>query len=83
MPILMSIVVLLMVIVDLWRHGLHPAHHDEGTADHIAMLLMFGQIPIMFWLTAPWRHRGRRVLPTLAIQLSLWVITFVLAVTLT
>ena len=83
MPILMSIVVLLMVVGELWRHGLHAAHHDEGTADHIAMLLMFGQIPIMFWLTAPWRHRGRSVLPTLAIQLSLWAITFASAVTLT
>jgi type VI protein secretion system component VasK len=80
MPIIMSVVVLLMVIVEFWRYGPHPAHHDEGTADHIAMLLMFGQIPMMFWLTAPWRHRGRRVLPTLAIQLSLWAVTFASAV---
>ena len=83
MPILMSIVVLLMVAVELWKYGPHLVHHDEGTADHIAILLMFGQIPIMFWFAASGRQHVRTILPTLVIQLSLWAITFALAVTLT
>ncbi|WP_158881477.1 hypothetical protein [Rhodanobacter sp. L36] len=83
LPIVMSIVVLLMVAVEVWKHGLHAPHHDEGTADHIAMLLMFGQVPIMFWFSAPGRRRIREILPTLALQLSLWVTTFALAVALT
>jgi hypothetical protein len=80
MPILMSLVVLLMIAVELWKHGTHASHHDEDTADHIAMLLMFGQIPIMFWFAASGRHHVRRILPTLVIQLSLWAITFAAAV---
>lgn len=83
MPIFMSLVVLLMIAVDIWKHGLHAPHHPDDTADHIAQLLMFGQIPIMFWFAAPGRYPVRRILPTLALQLALWVMTFVLAVTLT
>jgi hypothetical protein len=83
MPIIMSTAVLLMIAAQLWKYGLHPAHHDEDNVDHIAMLLMFGQIPIMFWFTAAGRRHVQRILPTLAVQLSLWAITFALAVTLT
>jgi hypothetical protein len=83
MPIIMSAIVLVMVGFDLWKHGLHALHHDEGSADHIAMVLMFGQIPIMFWFAAPGRHRARKILLTLLIQLSLWAITFASAVALT
>ena len=75
-PILMSAVVLLMFAADLWQHGLHQPHHDEGTADHIGMLLMFGQFPIIGWFVASGRHHLRRMLPTLAIQLTLWAITY-------
>jgi hypothetical protein len=82
-PIIMSAIVLLMIATELWKYGLHAPHHDEGTVDHIAILLMFGQIPIMFWFAAPGRRLARQVVPTLAIQLSLWAITFILAVVLT
>jgi hypothetical protein len=81
-PLLMSLAVLLMIASELWRYGLH-AHHVNDLADHIAQLLMFGQIPIMFWFAAPGRRRLRQILPTLAAQLALWAITFALAVTLT
>jgi hypothetical protein len=83
LPIIMSVIVLLMIAADIWKHGVHAPHHDEGSADHIAQLLMFGQIPIMLWFAAPGRHRAGRVAPTLAIQLALWVMTYVLALTLT
>jgi hypothetical protein len=83
MPIIMSVVVLLMIAAELWKHGLHAPHHDEGPTDHIAIFLMFGQIPIMFWFAAPGRRLARHVAPTLAIQLSLWAITFALAAALT
>ncbi|MGO4502688.1 MULTISPECIES: hypothetical protein [unclassified Dyella] len=82
LPLLMSLAVLLMIASELLRYGLH-AHHVNDLADHIAQLLMFGQIPIMFWFTAPGRRRVRQILPTLALQLALWAITFALAVTLT
>lgn len=81
MPILMSLVVLVMVVVEIGKHGLHAQHHDEDTADHFTMLLMYGQIPIMFWLVA--RRPARKILLTLFIQLALWAMTFVSAVVLT
>lgn len=80
-PILMSLVVLVMIAVEIEKHGLHAPHHDEETADHFAMLLMYGQLPIMFWLVA--RHPARKILLSLFIQLSLWAITFASAVVLT
>ncbi|KLD64903.1 hypothetical protein [Dyella japonica] len=81
-PLLMSLAVLLMIASELLRYGLH-AHHVNDLADHIAQLLMFGQIPIMFWFAAPGSRRVRQILPTLALQLALWAITFALAVMLT
>ena len=83
MPIVMSLIVWLMIAGDILKHGLHALHHDEDGVDHLAMLLMFGQIPIMLWFTAPMRHRIRDILPTLGIQLSLWAVTFAAAVVLT
>jgi hypothetical protein len=83
MPILMSIAVLAMVAVEVWKHGPHAPRHDEGTADHIAMLLMYGQVPIMFWFAAAGSKRVLRILPVLALQLALWALTFAAAVKLT
>jgi hypothetical protein len=83
MPVIMSANVLLLIAAELWKYGPPVPHHDEGTIDHIAILLMFGQIPIMFWFAASGRRLARHVAPTLAIQLSLWAITFALAVGLT
>ena len=82
MPILMSTIVLLMIAAELISHGLHAPHHDEGASDHLAIILMFGQVPIMFWFVAMRRHAVSRILPTLAIQLALWAFTFVSAVVL-
>lgn len=83
MPILMPVIVLLMIVVELFRHGQHAPRHDEGTSDHIAIMLMFGQIPIMFWFVATRLHSVSAILPTLVTQLSLWAITFASAVALT
>lgn len=83
MPILMSVTVLLMIVVELFRNGLHAPRNDEGASDHIAIMLMFGQVPIMFWFVATRRHSVSAILPTLVIQLSLWAITFASAVALT
>ena len=44
-PLVMSGIVLVMVVMDLIRHGFRAPRHDEGAADHIAMLLMFGRYP--------------------------------------
>jgi hypothetical protein len=75
--------VLLMIAAELVRHGLHAPRHDEGTSDHIAIILMFGQAPIMFWFVATRRHSVSAILPTLVIQLALWTVTFASAVALT
>jgi len=79
----MSVTVLLMIVIELFRHGLHAPRRDEGTSDHIAIMLMFGQIPIMFWFVATRRHSISAIVPTLVIQLALWRVTFASAVTLT
>jgi hypothetical protein len=80
MPILMSLAVLAMVAFDVWKHGPHAPRHDEGGADHLAMLLMYGQVPMMFSFAASGRKRVLRILPVLALQLALWSITFAAAV---
>lgn len=83
LPTLMSIVVLVMIIAERLHQGMHAPHHDEGTADHVAIMLMYGQIPIMLWFVAARRHPVRTIAPTLAIQLGLWAATFIAAVMLT
>ena len=83
LPIIMSAIVLVMILVERLQHGPHAPHHDEGTADHIAIVLMYGQIPIMLWFVAMRRHPVPIILPTLAIQLGLWALTFAAAALLT
>ena len=75
-PLLMSLVVLVMVAVDLLRHGLNAPRHDEGTTDHIAILLMFGQLPIMLSLVVSGWREWRRIRPVLALQIALWGLVF-------
>jgi hypothetical protein len=70
---------LVMVVIDLLRHGLHAPRHDEGAADHIAILLMFGQIPIVVSFLVSARHELRRIAPVFAAQVVFWLITYLLA----
>ncbi len=78
-PLLMSLVVIGMIVADLVRHGLHAPRYDEGTADHIAILLMFGQIPIMASFAMAGRHEWRRARPVLTLQVALWGLTYALS----
>jgi hypothetical protein len=79
MPLVMTSVVLVMVILDLIRYGFHAPRHDEGTADHIAMLLMFGQIPIIISFVVSGRNEIKRIAPVLITQMALWLLTYTLA----
>jgi hypothetical protein len=73
-PFLMSLAVLAMIVHHVGKYGLHAPHHDEAGADHVAMLLMYGQFPIMmFFLASGWRELKRR-LPVFAAQAALWVL---------
>jgi hypothetical protein len=79
MPLLMSLIVLAMIVVDLVRYGLHAPRHDEGTADHIAILLMFGQLPIMLSLVISGWREWPRVRSVLTLQIALWGLVFFMA----
>nr|WP_199040220.1 hypothetical protein [Dyella sp. ASV24] len=79
MPLLMSFVVIGMIVADLLRHGFHAPHHDEGTADHIAILLMFGQLPIMASLALSGWREWPRTRPVLTLQVALWGLTYALS----
>jgi hypothetical protein len=71
-PIAMSLLVLLMLIFDA-----NPLPiHDEGTADHIGMILMYGQVPIMLYFAFDGRHRITRMLPVLLVQCLVWLSIF-------
>jgi hypothetical protein len=75
-PLLMTLVALALIVRDLVRNGLHAPHHDEGAADHIAIILMYGQIPIVIsFVVSGWRE-FRRIAPVVAAQVSLWLLTF-------
>jgi hypothetical protein len=78
-PMLMTMVVLAMIVHDLYKYGFHARHHDEGTADHIAMILMYGQIPIVVSFVVSGWHEFRRIAPVLGTQVSLWLLTFAAA----
>jgi hypothetical protein len=76
-PIAMSLLVLLMLIAGDALFGANPLPiHDEDAADHIGMILMYGQAPIMLYFVFAGRHRIRRILPVLLVQCLAWVSTF-------
>lgn len=75
-PILMSLLVLLMVVHDLVEFGFHAPHHDETGVDHVAMLLMFGQLPIMIGFIAANRVTFRWRVAPCAMQVGLWVLVY-------
>jgi hypothetical protein len=80
LPVLMSLTVLAMLVCELGRYGMHatPAR-DENGADHVAMLLMFGQLPIIAsFVMSGWRQL-RRIAPLLTVQVALWLVVFALA----
>ncbi|MBE1159869.1 hypothetical protein [Dyella acidiphila] len=79
LPLLMTGAVLVMIALDLLRHGLHAPHHDEGSADHIAIFLMFGQLPVVASLLITGRKEIRRIAPVLAAQIIFWLLTYLLA----
>jgi hypothetical protein len=72
-PLAMSCLVLLMLIAGdaLFTRNPLPIH-DEAAADHIAMILMYGQVPIILYFAFAGRQRIRRVLPVLLLQCLLW-----------
>src|ERR1700687_5903685 len=75
-PITMSSIVLMLMATDA-LFGLNPLPiHDEGAIDHIAMILMFGQVPIILYFVFNGRREIKRILPVLATQLSLGAIIF-------
>lgn len=78
-PLVMTGIVLVMVVMDLIRHGFHAPRHDEGAADHIAILLMFGQIPIVISFLWSGRKEIKRIVPVFVAQVALWLLTYVLA----
>ena len=76
-PIAMSLLVLLLLIAGDTLFGPNPLPiHDEDAADHIGMILMYGQVPIMLYFAFAGRHRIKTMLPVLLVQCLLWVSIF-------
>jgi hypothetical protein len=76
-PIAMSLLVVLMLIAGDALLGANPLPiHDEDAADHIGMILMYGQVPFILYFAFAGRHRIRRLLPVLLVQCLLWVSIF-------
>jgi hypothetical protein len=68
-PIAMSSLVLLMLIAGDALFGANPLPiHDEDAADHIGMILMYGQVPIMLYFAFAGRHRIKTMVPVLGLS---------------
>jgi hypothetical protein len=78
-PLVMTGIVFVMVVMDLIRYGFHAPRHDESTAEHVAMLLMFGQIPIIISFLWSGRKEISRIATVLIAQVAFWLLTYVLA----
>jgi hypothetical protein len=76
-PLLMSaLLILLLGISEIIPLGPSIPIHDEYLADHVAMLLFYGQVPIIVLFAALYRGEFKRAAPVLALQLSLLAATF-------
>ena len=74
-PIMMSLLALLAVakaVVNFKRFG--PPGDEDGPWD-VFVLMMLVQPPIILYFLYCSRHEFRRMLPVLATQVSLWVIS--------
>jgi len=78
-PLAMTSTVLAMIVYGWLKHGFSAPRHDETGADHIAMLLMFGQLPIVTHFVISGRHELRKIAPVLAAQVCLWFFAFAAA----
>jgi hypothetical protein len=73
-PIAMSLTLLLMWI-GRGVIGVNPLPiHDEDAIDHVGMLLMYGQVPVIAYFVFNSRRQIKRTLPLLGVQLSLWAL---------
>lgn len=72
-PIVMSLISLGLVIEGAIEFGNHPPA-DEGWQAHIFQILMVIQLPIIAAFAAMNRRSLRRSLPTLGVQILLWVV---------
>ena len=78
-PIYMSVIALLAVakaMVNFKRFG--PALDEDGPW-HVFMLMMFLQLPIIFYFVVRYRDELGKVLPIFAAQLSMWVLSLTAA----
>jgi hypothetical protein len=71
-PLVMSgALCLLLAIGAVVPLGPEVPIHDEYARDHIGMLLLFGQVPIILCFVVLHRHQGWTSMSVLALQLSL------------
>ncbi len=83
-PILMSLAAFFLVLWMIAKFGVGPhPKHDEGTIDHIFIVLMWLQLPIIAAFVFSGRRELKRIFPILTLQLALWAITAAAAVYLT
>jgi len=75
----MSLTVLAMILSEAGKYGWHAPRRDESGADHVAMLLMYGQLPIVASFVLSGYRELRRIAPLLGVQLFLWAGVFALA----
>jgi hypothetical protein len=74
-PIAMSLALLLLTWLGHGILGVNPLPmHDEDAMDHIGMLLVYGQVPVIAYFVFVNRRQTRRMLPSLGVQLALLAI---------
>jgi hypothetical protein len=71
-PIAMSLTLLLLMWVGGGVLGVNPLPiHDEDAIDHIGMLLVYGQVPVIAYFVFDNRRQIKLMLPMLGVQLAL------------
>jgi uncharacterized protein YneF (UPF0154 family) len=71
-PIAMSLTLLLLIWVGGGVLGVNPLPiHDEDAVDHIGMLLVYGQVPVIAYFVLDNRRETGRMLAMLGVQLAL------------
>lgn len=76
--IILSFVALAVLIEGIAEFGLPPSPRpsDEGWQAHIWQLAMVLQLPLILLFVATGRRSFARILPILALLLSLWIVNF-------
>jgi hypothetical protein len=76
LPMFFSAIALVMVLHGYAEFRRHGPPTDEGGAEHVFLLALALEVPVIAWFVFTMRRELKRALPVLGGQTAMWVVAF-------